>query len=83
MAKTAAERQREYREKRRFGRNNEHQLNAWISTESNLALERLAQHKGMTKRQIIERLLIDADTRAIAKLDDSKPEWSEYFKIAL
>lgn len=83
MAKTAAERQREYRAKRRAGRNDEHQVNAWISTPAYLALVRLAQHKGMTKREVLERLLIDADIRVTSKLDDTKPEWDEYFKIVL
>lgn len=81
MAKTAAERQREYRAKRRAGRNDEHQVNTWISETSYVALERIARYKQMTKRAVIERLILDADDRICSKLDDSKPEWDKYFGV--
>ena len=81
MGKSNAERQREYREKRRAGRNDERQLNTWISTDSYLSLGRLARHEEVTMREILERLVIDADKKVIAGLDENQPEWYLYFNV--
>lgn len=64
MAKTNAERQAAYRA-RRIG---ETRLNLWIADSAALALERLAEHGGTTKRATLERLLIDAGEALDANL---------------
>lgn len=62
MAKTAAERQAAYRKGRaEAGENGERRLNTWVSTSSFLALDRLAKRYGVTKREMIERLVLEAD----------------------
>lgn len=78
MAKTTAERQAHYRASRNEG-DGAYRLNTWISTPASLALARLARHEGVTKRTILERLLIEADKRVLDSLDIDAPEWSEYF----
>lgn len=60
MAKTAAERQREYRARRNEGEG-ERRLNTWVTAGADLALERLAGHYGLTKRAMLELLILEAD----------------------
>jgi hypothetical protein len=69
MAKTAAERQKDYRAKRPFaGENGERRLNTWISSRAHFALDRLAASYGVTKREILERLVVEEDEKMIKKL---------------
>lgn len=74
MAKTVAERQREYRARRQQD-GHDRRLNTWISAPAYSALERLSERHGITKREMIELLLItvDTDVSAISKLDST--EW--------
>lgn len=62
MAKTAAERQADYRARRATaGEHGERRINTWVSTGAALALARLAQHHGLSQREMLERLLIEAE----------------------
>jgi hypothetical protein len=84
MAKTAAERQAAYRARRPFAGsdgNGEHRLNLWLSTRADSALERLARRYCVTKREIIERLVIAEDDRVLASIDLDSPAWKSYFQI--
>ena len=82
MAKTAAERQAAYRERRaEAGQNGERRLNTWVSTGSSLALDRLAKRYGVTKREMIERLVLEADQKIVGSLDPDSREWEEYFSV--
>jgi hypothetical protein len=80
MAKTAAERQKDYRSKRPFaGDNGERRLNTWISSSAHFALERLAISYGVTKREMLEKLLKEADERELKKLGGiDSPRGEEY-----
>jgi hypothetical protein len=83
MAKSSAERQREYRARRPFAGpdgNGERRINTWVSTGAALALERLARHHGLTKRQMLEQLIEAADERVRKRLK-SDAEWDEYFVV--
>ncbi len=72
MAMSAAERQRAYRRSRQTaGENGERQINAWVSTGAALALARLARRDGVTRRDVLERLILAADKRITGKLDPS------------
>lgn len=42
-------------------------------------LERLARHHGLTKRETVEKLLIQADWAMWKILTPNTPEWDEYF----
>jgi hypothetical protein len=84
MAKTAAERQAKYRAERPYAgsdSNGERRLNMWLSTAASLALVRLARRYCVTKREIIERLVIAEDARISASIDLDSPEWDKYFGI--
>lgn len=59
MAKSVAERQREYRA-RRSKSDGDRRLNTWISSKADSALENLADQFGVTKREMIERLALSA-----------------------
>lgn len=62
MAKTSAERQADYRARRATaGDNGERRINTWVSTGAALALARLAQHHGLSQREMLERLLLEAE----------------------
>lgn len=80
MAKTAAERQKDYRERRPFaGDNGERRLSTWISSNAHFALDRLAASYGVTKREMIEKLVIAADEKAMKKLGGlDTPEGEAY-----
>ncbi|MBK7674319.1 MAG: hypothetical protein IPJ27_16415 [Candidatus Accumulibacter sp.] len=85
MAKTAAQRQAAYRARRPLAGedgNGERRLNLWVSTRTDLAIERLARRYCVTKREIVERLVIAMDDRIIATLDIDAPEWDQYFTAA-
>ena len=83
MAKTTAQRQAEYRARRpHAGDNGERRINMWISTGSALALERLARRYGVTKQEVLERLLQAEDDRMGAAFDLDSPEWDEYYGTA-
>jgi hypothetical protein len=82
MAKTAAERQKEYRAKRQFAGedgNGERRVTAYVSTRAALALDRLAKNYGVTKREMVERLLIAEEDKVIKKINSDSPEWAKYF----
>lgn len=78
--RTTKERQAEYRKKRpTSGDNGERRINTWVVTKASLALERLAGHYGVTKRAMLERLIIGADQQIINSLDIDSEEWDEYW----
>jgi hypothetical protein len=82
MAKTTAERQAAYRERRRMvGLSGERRLNTWASTTAHMALERIARRYGVTQREMLERFLTAEDDRILAGLMPGTPEWDAYFGI--
>lgn len=85
MAKTNAERQQDYRKKRidsGVKKDGEKRLDAWISTSSNLALNRLAFRYRVTKKEILEKLISEADVEIIKTLELDSPEWNAYYKTS-
>lgn len=81
MAKTAAERQRAYRASRQFAGedgNGERRLNTWMSTRATLALDRLAARYGVTKRELLERLIVAEEERVLQGIDLDTPEGEAY-----
>lgn len=77
MSKTTAERQADYRAKRPFAgtdNNGERRINTWVNTGTALALERLASHYGVTKREMLERILLAEDARVMAGMDEAERE---------
>jgi hypothetical protein len=71
MAKSGAERQAELRDRRRAERigpsvaagersEGERRLDVWIRTSAYLSLVRFARHHGLSRREALERLLMEA-----------------------
>jgi hypothetical protein len=82
MAKTAAERQKEYRAQRQFAGedgNGERRISAYVSTRAALALDRLARSCGITKREMLERLVVGAEDKLLEGMKSEGPEWEKYF----
>ncbi len=80
MAKTAAQRQAEYRARRNDG-DGERRINTWVTSATDCALDRLARHHQITRRHMLERLIAEADTAILRTLDLDTPEWDAYFAV--
>ncbi len=86
MAKTAAERQKAYRE-RRATEAGEQRINTWVNARAHKTLASLAIRYGVTQKIMLERLILNADdglivakpaktplqARATAKPDKQQP----------
>jgi hypothetical protein len=82
MAKTPAERQKKYRAQRQFAGadgNGERRISAYVSTRAALALDRLAKNYGVTKREMLERLVVGAEDKLLEGMKSESPEWEKYF----
>lgn len=70
MAMTNAEKQARYREKHLKGVDGgKERLQAIISVNAKLALDRLAQHHGVTLAALVERLALEEASRVTAGMD--------------
>lgn len=85
MAQTTTQRQAAYRARRATAGkdgNGERRLDMWVSTEADVALARLAYRYGVTKRQMLERLIVRADGAIVRRLDPDSKQWDLYFNAA-
>lgn len=59
---TSAERQRAYRARLAMAEDHgkRQRLQAWVTAAADVALEDLSRHHGLTKREMLERLIVDA-----------------------
>jgi hypothetical protein len=80
MAMTGAQRQVAYRARRDSGEG-ERRLNAWISVKAALALKRLARHQGVTAKEMMERLIVEADAAVLRGLELETAGWDDYFAV--
>ena len=82
MAKTASERQKDYRNRRPMaGDNGERRINTWVTTAAALALKRLAARYGVTNREMLEKLILEADDKVRRAIDDDDlVAWDRYFE---
>ncbi len=82
MAKTASERQKDYRNRRSMaGDNGERRINTWVTTAAALALKRLAARYGVTHREMLEKLILEADDKVCRAIDDDDTvAWNTYFE---
>jgi hypothetical protein len=71
MAKTSAERQKEYRAQRRFAGpdgNGEREIKAWVSTSAALAFKRIANRYGVTGKELLEQLIREEEKRILESI---------------
>ena len=71
MARTAAERQAAYRARRATAGNDgngERRLSMWVTTEADPALARLAHRYSVTKRVMLERMIVRADAAIVRNI---------------
>lgn len=80
MAKTAAERQAAYR-LRRNDVDRDKRLNTWVTSRTHYALNRLANRYGVTQREMLERLVCEADDAILKTIDLASPEWGDYMCV--
>lgn len=80
MAKTAAERQKEYRARRNEDEG-DRRINTWVTSVTHFALNRLAKRRGVTRRQILEQMICDADEAILQSLELDTPEWDTYLGV--
>ena len=71
MGKSSALRQADYRARHNVAAG-VWRLNTVLSVKAKRSLERMAAHSGMSQRALLEQLLIDAEDRALSKLDDQQ-----------
>lgn len=60
MAKTAAERQKEYRDGQK---GSQKQINSWVSADAVDALSRISKFYVLTKREALEKIILEEDIR--------------------
>ena len=75
--KSNAERQAAYRARRyNAGPNGnpEYRISTWISSEARFALKRLAAHHEVTSRQLLERMIVEADEKLIKSFSEADLE---------
>lgn len=77
MAKTNAERQKAYRDKKQ----DDKALHVWISQEASHALKRLSSHYDEPQKNIIQEMILLADKSVIDSLEKGSYQWQTYFSV--
>lgn len=72
---TGTERQRAYRNRQSEG--SDQRLNTWISAAASQALARLSDHYGLSRRAILERLLLNAEKAPDQSIGAHAPDLQE------
>jgi hypothetical protein len=78
MAKTSAQRQKDFRDKH-LGSYNSRRVNTIVSSSAYWALKRLAKRSGLSMKEMIETLALSEDMAIQEKLKVDTPEWDDYF----
>ena len=66
--KDNAKRQTEYRQ-RHIKEGSDQRLNVILGLDAKLALERMAKHAGVTNKSLLERVLLEAQSRLLEAMD--------------
>ncbi len=77
MGMSNAERQAAYRARRPYegpGGNGERRVNTWVSTGASLALARMSRRYGVTKREMLEKLIMDEAERIEKNMTEEELE---------
>jgi hypothetical protein len=83
-AKTAAQRQADYRQRHLQGENAaQARLNTLIDAAAKAQLERLAKYHGLNQRSLLEALLNQAEMAVLARLAWEGLDSAEYYRMQL
>ena len=66
--KDNAKRQTEYRQ-RHIKEGSDQRLNVILGLDAKLALERMAKHEGITNKSLLERVLLETQSRILEEMD--------------
>jgi hypothetical protein len=80
MAKTSAQRQRDFRDKH-LKTYNSRRISSVISSGAYWALQRLSKKAGLSMQEMIETLVLSEDSAVKEKLKVDTPEWNDYFLV--
>lgn len=69
--KANARRQDEYR-KRRIKEGTDQRLNVILDLQAKLALERMAKLRGISNKELLEQVLLDAQSQLLAPMDEEQ-----------
>lgn len=69
--KANAKRQAEYR-KRHIKDGSDQRLNVILDLQAKLALDRMAEHYGVSNKELLERVLLETQSKLIAGMDGEK-----------
>ena len=72
MTTTNNERQKTYRQKAKA--NNKYRINTFVDTDAGVSLSCLSRYYAVTKREILEKLLIEAQQKALKEIADKYPD---------
>lgn len=61
--------------------NGEKRINMKVSRRAVLAIDRLARHHQIDRRDVIERLVLAADERIFVRMDIDSNDWADYFGV--
>ena len=79
MPMTNAERQRKYRQRLKSTEDNLlARLHMLVSPACVAQLSRIARHQGVTKREALERIMLEAENRLVSELN--QVDESDYFR---
>lgn len=70
MAKTNAEIQKQYREKQKDEESENRRLNTFLNLHAKLAIDKLALHYGITKKEALEKIILDHQTELTRSMSD-------------
>ena len=76
-----AERSSRYKKTRHHANNGdgEMQINCWVTSQAKFALKRLARHHGVKQREILEKLILEADEEILRSMNDT--EFEQYLGV--
>ena len=81
MPLSNAERQARYRETRKVGSTKDRRLNLYISADAWTKLHGVAEGYGVTKKEILENLIVEKFDKVVRSMKPNSPEWDEFFKV--
>jgi uncharacterized protein YdiU (UPF0061 family) len=79
MALTNAEKQARYRQRIKDSETHEKRLNLYIDLETKMGLERMSEHLGVTKKEILNRAILQMQLEIVNAM--TSPEQADFYRI--